>query len=88
MTEVTPIEIRVWVKPGSRKGPLVQDADPNTDRNVDLVVYLRQRAVDGRANDELVGLLGDHFGVAARDVRIVSGFASRLKRVAVSRQYR
>ena len=83
MTKVTPIEIRVWVKPGSRKGPLVQEADRNTDRNVDLVVYLRQQAVDGRANDELVGLLGDHFGVAARDVRIVSGFASRFKRVAV-----
>jgi len=80
VTEATPIEIRVWVKPGSRKGPLVQEADRNTDRNVDLVVYLRQQAVDGRANDELVGL---HFGVAARDVRIVSGFASRFKRVAV-----
>jgi uncharacterized protein YggU (UPF0235/DUF167 family) len=77
------IEISVWVKPGSRKGPLVEDADRNTGRNVDLVVYLQQRAVDGRANDELVGLLGDHFGVAARDVHIVSGFGSRFKRVAL-----
>jgi uncharacterized protein YggU (UPF0235/DUF167 family) len=77
------IEIRVWVKPGSRKGPLVEDADRNAGRNVDLVVYLRQQAVDGRANDELVGLLGDHFGVATCDIQIVSGFGSRFKRVAV-----
>lgn len=83
MTGIARIEIRVWVKPGSRKGPLVEDADRNAGRNVDLVVYLRQQAVDGRANDELVGLLGDHFGVATRDVHIVSGFASRFKRVAV-----
>ena len=83
MTGAAIIEIRVWVKPGSRKGPLVQDADRNAGRNVDLVVYLQQQAVDGRANDELIGLLSDHFGVATREVRIVSGFASRFKRVTV-----
>ncbi|MCQ2378886.1 MAG: DUF167 domain-containing protein [Victivallaceae bacterium] len=36
--------------------------------------------VDGRANDAAIRFLAAHFGVAARDVEIVSGAASRDKR--------
>ena len=41
-------------------------------------------AVEGAANNALVGLLADELGVARRDVRIVAGASSRQKLVVVS----
>lgn len=67
----------VRVKPGSRKGPLVEaSAD-------EIVVYVRERAVDGAANEGLVRALADHFGVAPSRVTVVKGHTSRIKRVEV-----
>lgn len=71
------MQFSVHVKPGSRKGPLVeQDAEG-------LTVFVRERAVDGAANDAVTRVLADHFGVAPRDVTILRGHASRHKRVEV-----
>ncbi len=71
------MQFSVHVKPGSRKGPLVeQDAER-------LTVFVRERAVDGAANDAVTRVLADHFGVAPRDVTILRGHASRHKRVEV-----
>lgn len=67
------------VKPGSKKGPLVESNEDGS-----LTVYLRERAVDGAANAGLIELLAKHFGVRKSDVSIESGFASRIKRVSVS----
>lgn len=66
------------VKPGSKKGPLVEEAQDGS-----LVVYLTQRAVDGAANEGLVALLAKHFAVSKSKVTIESGFTSRIKRVSV-----
>ncbi|ALJ21092.1 DUF167 domain-containing protein [Microbacterium sp. No. 7] len=72
------MQFSVRVKPGSRKGPLVEeDADG-------LVVHVRERAVDGAANDGVVKALAAHFGVAPRDVAILRGHASRHKRIEVA----
>ncbi len=65
------------VKPGSRKGPLVEASGD------ELTVYVRERAVDGAANEGVERTLADHFGVRARDVSIVSGHTARIKRVEV-----
>jgi uncharacterized protein len=46
-------------------------------------VRLQAPPVDGAANEALVRFLADEFGVAARNVRIVSGFGSRNKVVEV-----
>ena len=71
------MQFSVHVKPGSRKGPLVeQDAEG-------LTVFVRERAVDGAANDAVTRVLADHFGVAPRDVTILRGHASRHKRIEV-----
>lgn len=66
------------VKPGSKKGPLVEEAQDGS-----LVVYLTQRAVDGAANEGLIALLAKHFAVSKSKVTIESGFTSRIKRVSV-----
>lgn len=65
-------------KPGSRKGPLVEEGADGI-----LVVHVRERAVDGAANEGVIGALAAHFGVRRRDVRIVSGHTARIKTIEV-----
>lgn len=69
---------RIQAKPGSKKGPMVE---PGADGV--LTVYVRERAVDGAANEGVVAALAEHFGVRRRDVRIVSGHTARIKTVEV-----
>jgi uncharacterized protein len=72
------VRVTVKVKPGSRKGPLVEVSEDGS-----LTAYLQQRAVDGAANDGLIELLAKHYGVSKSKVAIEAGFTSRIKRVAV-----
>ena len=71
------VQVTVRVKPGSRKGPLVE-----TDGDT-LTVYVRQRAVDGKANEGVVELLAKHFGVARSRIEIVRGHTSRTKVIRI-----
>jgi uncharacterized protein (TIGR00251 family) len=77
---VTPLNLTVRVKPGSRKGPLVVGDD---GADASLTVFLQQRAVDGAANEALVRLLAQHFGVARSAVTIIRGHTSRVKHVRI-----
>lgn len=67
------------VKPGSKKGPLVEVGNDGA-----LTVFLKERAVDGAANEGLIKVLADHFGVRKGDIEIESGFTSRIKRIRVT----
>ena len=49
-----------------------------------IKVRLAARAVDGKANEALIDVLSEHFTVARRSVRIVSGLRSRQKRVEIT----
>jgi uncharacterized protein YggU (UPF0235/DUF167 family) len=66
------------VKPGSKKGPLVVTAEDGT-----LTVFIKERAVDGAANDGLIAILAKHYGANKSQITIESGFTSRIKRVSV-----
>lgn len=68
----------ITVKPGSRKGPLVEVGDDGS-----LTVFVRERAVDGAANDGVIRLLAAHFGVPRSHVEIVRGHTSRSKLIEV-----
>ena len=68
----------VRVKPGSKKGPLVEVGDDG-----ELTIYVRERAVDGKANAAVVTLLAAHLGVPRRSVELASGAAARIKRFRV-----
>jgi len=70
--------ISVRVKPGSRKGPLVETAVDD-----ELTVYVRQPAVEGKANEAVVRLLAKHLGVAPSRLVLVSGATSWVKRFRV-----
>ena len=74
------MRITVQVKPGSSKGPLVVVNDDST-----LTIFLKQRAVDGAANEALIKVLAEHFEVAKSKVSIESGFTGRLKRVSIEK---
>lgn len=71
--------IAVQVKPGSKKGPLVDVADDGT-----LTIYVRERAVDGKATEAVVRVLAEHLSVPRSRVELVSGATSRLKRFRIN----
>ncbi|OBJ71702.1 DUF167 domain-containing protein [Mycobacterium sp. 1274756.6] len=71
--------IVVRVKPGSRKGPLVEPDDAGV-----LTVYVREPAVDGKANRAVLELLAKRFEVPRSHVELVSGATARLKRFRIT----
>jgi uncharacterized protein YggU (UPF0235/DUF167 family) len=71
--------IVVKVKPGSRKGPLIE-----VGADGQLTIYVPERAVGGRANDAAARLLAAHFDVPPSRVHLVSGATSHMKRFRVT----
>ncbi|ULN45321.1 DUF167 domain-containing protein [Mycolicibacterium goodii] len=69
----------VRVKPGSRKGPLVETGDDGT-----LTIYVQERAVDGKANAAVTKLLAAHLGMPSGRLELASGATARLKRFPFS----
>ncbi len=74
-----PEDLVVRVKPGSHKGPLVE-----TGADGVLTVYVRERAVDGKANEAVVRVLAQHFDVPRSRVTLASGATSRIKRFRIA----
>lgn len=71
------MKINVLVKPNSKKGPLVEKLG---DR---LVVYIREPAIDGKANDALIKILAKHYKVSKSSIAIQSGLQGRQKIIDV-----
>jgi len=69
--------VRVRVKPGSRQSRIEQTGEGT------LLVWLRSPASQGRANEELLEKLAEHFGVPRSQVHIRSGRTSRSKLVQI-----
>lgn len=70
--------VAVTVKPGSRKGPLVLARDDET-----LLIYVRERAIEGRATEAAARALAEHYGVPRSQVALVAGATSRIKRFRI-----
>jgi uncharacterized protein YggU (UPF0235/DUF167 family) len=70
----------IWarVKPGSRKGPLVEVVDED-----ELTVYVPERAADGKANDAVVKLLSEHLGVPRSRVVLAAPATSRVTPIRI-----
>lgn len=68
----------VTVKPGSKKGPLVEAAEDGS-----LTVYVRERAVEGKATEAVIRVLAEHLDVPRGRITLVSGATSRVKRFRV-----
>jgi uncharacterized protein (TIGR00251 family) len=71
------MKIQVKVKPNSRTEEVSQESDS-------FIVKVKEPAREGKANQAVIKLLADHFGVPQSQVRILSGFGSRNKTVEVA----
>lgn len=67
--------LTVRVKPNARCSNLGQDADGT------WLAQLKAPPVDGKANEELIRVVAEHFGLRKAQVTIKSGASGRLKRV-------
>ncbi|MEN9706555.1 MAG: hypothetical protein RIS31_121 [Actinomycetota bacterium] len=71
------MRITVTVKPGSKKGPLVEEVDGL------YTVYVPERAVDGKANEAVLKLLAEHLALKPRNLTLEAGFTSKIKRIRI-----
>lgn len=71
------MRIVVRVKPGSSQGPLIEH------KNDELIVHLKEKAIDGGANEGVIKALANHFDVAKSRITIVRGHTARIKQVDV-----
>lgn len=69
--------LQVRVKPHAREQSFVAGDDGV------WLARLKSPPVDGKANQELIGLIAKHFGCAKSTVEIKSGTAARLKLVRI-----
>jgi len=73
--------VTVRVKPGSRKGPLIEVGEDGM-----LTIYVPDRAVDGKANEAVTRLLAAHLGVPRSRLELVAGATARVKRFRLTRR--
>lgn len=71
----TDLELLVYVQPGARSDEV---AGLHADR---LKIRIAAPPVDGRANRHLQAYLADQFGVGTGQVEVLSGAASRAKKI-------
>ena len=71
------MRITVTVKPGSKKGPLVEEVDGN------YLIYVAERAVDGKANEALIKILAEHLNLKPKNLTLEAGFTSKIKRIRI-----
>ena len=69
--------VQIKVKPQSRVSALTQDVDGQ------WLAQIKSLPVDGKANEELIGLVAKQSGCAKSRVSIKSGAASRMKLVRI-----
>lgn len=71
------MKISVKVKPNSKQN-LVEEAGENQ-----YTVRVKEKAIEGRANDAVIALLARYFGVPKSNITVIVGAKSRNKVLAV-----
>jgi uncharacterized protein (TIGR00251 family) len=70
------MKIQVKVKPSSKTEELSQEGDS-------FIIKVKEPPKEGKANQAVIKLLAQHFGVPQSQIRILSGFRSRNKIIEV-----
>ena len=73
------MKIQVKVKPNSKTDEVSREGDS-------FIVKVKQPPKGGKANQAVIKLLAEHFGVPHSQVRILSGFRSRNKVIEVAEE--
>ena len=71
------MKIQVKVKPGSRTQKVTQAGES-------FIIKVKEPPKEGKANQAVIKLLAQHFGIPQSQVRILSGFKSRNKVIEVA----
>lgn len=70
------MRVSVLVVPNAKRNDVVEEGDH-------LRVYVRAPPVKGKANEAVIEVLAEFFGVKKSDIRIISGERSREKVVEI-----
>ncbi|HUW46307.1 MAG TPA: DUF167 domain-containing protein [Dehalococcoidia bacterium] len=73
------MKIQVKVKPNSKTDEVSREGDS-------FIVKVREPPKEGKANQAVIKLLAEHFGVPQSQVRILSGFRSSNKVIEVAQE--
>ena len=73
------MKIQVKVKPNSKTEGLSQEGDS-------FIVKVKEPPKEGKANQAVIKLLAEHFGIPRSQVRILSGFRSKNKVIEVAKE--
>ena len=71
------MKIQVKVKPSSKTEEVSQEGDS-------FIIKVKEPPKEGKANQAVIKLLAEHFGVPKSQVRILSGFRSKNKVIEVA----
>lgn len=71
------MKIRVSVKPSSKKGPLV--VEKNDENGKFLEIFVREPAIEGRANLAVQEILHQKFSVPKTKITLKNGIKSKFK---------
>lgn len=66
------MRVTVTVKPGSKAPGIEQSGET-------LIVKVRERAIEGAANDAVIRAVAEHYHVAPSRVQLIRGARSRTK---------
>lgn len=71
--------IQLFIKANSKKGPLVEKQEDGV-----LVVFVREPAVEGKANKAVIELIAEYYDVPKSHVQIKSGLTARHKTIVIA----
>ena len=72
------MKINILIKPNSTKGPLVE-----LQSNGDLIVYVKEVAVENKANESLIKVLSKYYDKPKSSIKIIRGATSRNKVIEI-----
>ena len=73
------MKIQVKVKPNSKTEDISREGDS-------FIIKVKEPPKEGKANQAIIKLLAEHFGVPQSQVRILSGFRSKNKVIEVAKE--
>lgn len=68
----------VFAKPGAKKEK-IEKIDKTTFK-----IWINAPAKNNQANEKLVKILAEHFKIAPRQIKIISGFKNKIKTIVVN----
>ncbi len=77
ISKLSKMKIHCKIKPNSKKGNLIQKSQ---DENGEFFeIFIREPAIEGKANLAVIKLLSEEFGVSKSKVSLKTGVKSRFK---------